>query len=214
MVLADDGPAWRADPVEQARAACDGGAAIVQLRSKHATDRDTLDWAGEIRALTRRSGVQFFVNDRFDLALLAEADGVHLGQHDIAPDRIPARWRARLSIGCSTHTLAQVDEARAQPVDYIAFGPIFGTHSKDSAYEARGLELLAEAVRRAAPGPVVAIGGIDHDNAERVAQTGVAAIAVISSVAASDDPVAATRRLIAAIARPGEPPTPPEPFPR
>ncbi len=194
-VLADDASRWKHDPPALARAACHGGAAVVQLRAKLSSDRDALSWAAEIRAATRNAGALFFVNDRFDLALLADADGVHLGQDDLPPGRLPAEARERLLIGRSTHTLAQVRAACDEPVDYIAFGPVFGTRSKRSPYEARGLEALAEVVRLAAPRPVVAIGGIDADNAPSLAAAGAAGVAVISAVAGADDPVAATRRL-------------------
>jgi thiamine-phosphate pyrophosphorylase len=200
-VLADDAPRWKHDAPEQARAACRGGASVVQLRAKLASDRDALCWATEIRAATRETGVLFLVNDRFDLALLAEADGVHLGQEDLPPGRLPAEARERLLVGRSTHSLAQARAACDEPVDYLAFGPVFGTRSKRSPYDARGLEALAEVVRLAAPRPVVAIGGIDADNARAVAAAGAAAVAVISAVAASDDPVAATRRLADGIGR-------------
>ena len=201
MMLADDNPAWKLRPVEQARAACEGGASAIQLRTQFATDRLAFEWALEIRAITRDFGARLFINDRFDLALLAEADGVHLGQDDIAPDQIPSDSRTRLAIGRSTHTLAQVDSALAEPVEYIAFGPIFGTLSKDSPYPPRGIQMLADVVRRCAPRPVIAIGGIDRDNAEQLARAGVAAIAVISAVAAADNPAAATRALVEAMAR-------------
>ena len=198
-VLADDDPRWKRDPVAQARAACAGGAAVVQLRAKHATDREALAWALEIRALTRGAGAAFVVNDRFDLALLAEADGVHLGQEDVPPARIPAEARARLAIGRSTHTLAQVRAARDEPVTYLAFGPVFGTASKDSPYAARGLAELAAVVGEAAPLPVVAIGGIDAARAAEVAAAGARGVAVISAVAGADDPEAATRALVRAL---------------
>jgi thiamine-phosphate pyrophosphorylase len=200
-VLADDAPHWKCDPPEQARAACRGGAAVVQLRTKFVSDRDMLSWAAEIRAATREAGVLFLVNDRFDLALLADADGVHLGQEDVPPSWLPAQARERLLVGRSTHTLAQARAACDEPIDYVAFGPVFGTRSKRSPYDARGLEALAEVVRIAAPRPVVAIGGIDADNARAVAAAGAAGVAVISAVAGADDPVAATRQLADGIAR-------------
>ncbi|MGI9590313.1 MAG: thiamine phosphate synthase, partial [Myxococcota bacterium] len=137
-VLSDDDPRWKHPPLEQAAAACGGGASVVQLRAKHATDREALAWARPIRRLTRDAGALFLMNDRFDLALLCEADGVHLGQDDLAPARIPGALRARLRIGRSTHTLEQARRACAEPIDYLAFGPLFGTRSKDSEYDARG----------------------------------------------------------------------------
>jgi len=201
-VLADDDPRWPRGPVAVARAACAGGAAVVQLRAKHATDAETLRWAEAIRPLTRDAGVLFLVNDRFDLALAAEADGVHLGQTDLPPGRLPQAARERLLVGRSTHTEAQAHAARDEPVDYVAFGPVFGTRSKDSPYEARGLELLARAAALAAPLPLVAIGGIDAGNAARVAGAGAAGVAVLSAVVAAADPEAATRALVAALAAP------------
>jgi thiamine-phosphate pyrophosphorylase len=197
-VLADDDPRWRHDPGTIARAACAGGARVVQLRAKSATDRRVLALGAVVRAATRAARVSFIVNDRFDLALLAGADGVHLGQEDLPPGRIPPGLRARLLVGRSTHTLEQVREAIREPVDYVAFGPVFGTASKDSPWDARGTELLAEAVRLAAPLPLVAIGGVDAARAGALRAAGCAGIAVISAVAAQADPLAATRALVAA----------------
>ncbi|MBW2241054.1 MAG: thiamine phosphate synthase [Deltaproteobacteria bacterium] len=198
FVLADDDPRWSHDPVAQARAACAGGAAVVQLRTKHATDRVALAWAREIRELTREAGVGFFVNDRFDLALLAEADGVHLGQEDLAPEQLPAEARARLQVGRSTHDEAQLIRAMTEPVDYVAFGPVFGTRSKESPYTPRGLEALSKAAARVAPKPLVAIGGIGEAEAGAVEAAGAAGFAVISAVAGAADPLEATRRLVEA----------------
>jgi thiamine-phosphate pyrophosphorylase len=200
LVLADDDPRWRWDPVEQARAACAGGARVVQLRAKRAGDRQALAWAREIRRETRAAGVLFFVNDRCDLAWLCEADGVHLGQEDLPPARLPAAGRARLRVGRSTHDAAELAAARGEPVDYVAFGPIWGTRSKDSTHAPRGTEALREAVRAAAPRPVAAIGGIDAGRAGEVAAAGALLCAVISAVAGADDPEAATRALARAFA--------------
>ncbi len=198
-VLADDAPQWDRSPVEQARAAVAGGAAVVQLRAKRATDREALAWAAEIRRITAEGGALFVVNDRFDLALLADADGVHLGQEDLPPGAIPERARARLVVGRSTHTREQAEAACAEPVDYVAFGPVFGTTSKDSAYGPRGTDRLAEVAALVAPRPLVAIGGIDARTARAVAGAGAAGAAVISAVAGADDPTAATRSLVHAL---------------
>jgi thiamine-phosphate pyrophosphorylase len=196
-VLADDAPRWKLDPVEQARAACQGGAAVVQLRAKSAGDREALVWAAEIRRATREAGALFIVNDRFDLALAAEADGVHLGQDDLPPACIPAGAREKLLVGLSTHDEAQAREA-AERGDYVAFGPIFSTDSKATAMDSQGVEQLARIVARISPHPVVAIGGIAPQNAAAIARTGAAAIAVIAAVAGADDPPAAVRALVRA----------------
>jgi thiamine-phosphate pyrophosphorylase len=195
MVLADDAPIWKIDPVEQARVACEAGASVVQLRAKHATDPVALEWAEAIREITRKFDVGFFMNDRFDLALAAGADGVHLGQDDIPPSKIPIAVRSRLLVGRSTHSLEQAREACLEPVDYIAFGPIFATETKNSPDDPRGVERLAEVVR-AVQQPVIAIGGIGLGNVAQVADTGVAGIAVISAIAGAADP----RRAVSALA--------------
>lgn len=197
-VLADDDPRWPRDPVAQARAACAGGAAVIQLRAKHATDRRILAWGEAIRALTTAAGCLFFVNDRFDLALAAGADGVHLGQEDLPPARLPHAARARLRIGRSSHSPAEAERALAEGADYVAFGPLFGTTSKESPHAAQGLDALADVARRVAPLPVVAIGGIDVERAPDVARAGARAIAVISAVAGAADPLAATAALVRA----------------
>ncbi len=192
--LADDDPRWRHGPRSVVEAALAGGATTLQLRLKHTRDRDALQlvrWAVE-RA--HRAGALLIVNDRFDLADLGAADGVHLGQDDLAPERVPAALRARLLVGLSTHTLDQVHQSLQRPIDYIGFGPVFGTASKQSEWKPRGPGMLAEAVKRAGR-PVVAIGGIDAGNAAEVSRAGAAAAAVISAIADASDPIAAMRAL-------------------
>lgn len=195
-VLADDDPRWKHDPVAQAEAACAGGARVVQLRTKRATDSDALAWARAIREVTTRYGVGFVVNDRFDLALLAKADGVHLGQTDLPPRRLPPSARDALCVGRSTHDPRQAAAALGEDVDYVAFGPLFGTTSKQSEYDERGLDALRSIAAAVAPRPLVAIGGIDLARIGSVRVAGAAGAAVISAVADADDPQAATRALV------------------
>ena len=197
-VLADDDPRWPRNPVEQARAACAGGAQVVQLRAKHSGDAQALAWAREIRQLTRRAGLRFIVNDRFDWALLAEADGVHLGQTDLPPAALPAEARARLAIGRSSHDLAQARRACAEGADYVAFGPLFESTSK-RVREARGLSRLREAARAVAGRPLIAIGGIGAEGAAQALRAGAAGVAVIAAVAGAANPTAATQRLLRAL---------------
>ena len=189
MVLADDAPNWKIDPIDQARAACEGGASVVQLRVKRATDPVALRWAEAIREITRKFGVGFFVNDRFDLALASDADGVHLGQDDIPPSGIPMAARSQLLVGRSTHSLEQARVACEEPsrlhrvrTDLRDWDP------RALPGDPRGVERLAEVVRAVQPQPVIAIGGIDLGNAAQVAETGVAGIAVISAIAEAADP--------------------------
>jgi thiamine-phosphate pyrophosphorylase len=192
--LADDDPRWRHGPERVVDAALEGGASVVQLRLKQTDDRRALELARWAVARAREADALIVLNDRFDLADLAGAWGVHLGQDDLAPERIPPDVRARLAVALSTHTLEQARASRSRPVDAIAFGPLFGTRSKRSSYEARGLELLREVVRESSL-PVIAIGGIGADNVAEIARAGARAAAVISAIADAEDPVAATRRL-------------------
>ncbi len=194
-VLADDDPRWPLDPVAQARAACAGGAAAVQLRAKHAVDDRIVEWGRAIRELTRACGAAFVLNDRFDLALAVGADAVHLGQDDLPPDAIPETLRPRLAVGRSTHDLEQARRAVEEGVDYVALGPVFGTGTKDTGYDARGLSLLSEVVALVSPRPVVAIGGIDEDNLPAALAAGAVGAAVISAVAGAADPEDSVRRL-------------------
>jgi len=198
-VLADDDPRWRLGPVEQALAACEGGASVVQLRVKHASDREALLWGEAIRETTRRAGVRFVMNDRFDLALALGADAVHLGQDDLPPDRVCAAAGAALAIGRSTHDDAELTRARSEPVHYVAFGPVFGTSSKRTPHGPRGLEGLAAAAARVAPLPLVAIGGIDVETIAAVIGAGARAAAVLSAVAGAADPARATHQLVRAL---------------
>ena len=194
-MLADDDPGWTIDPVAQAEAACAGGAQVVQLRAKHATDRVAIGWGVAIRRMTREAGLTFIVNDRFDWALACEADGVHLGQDDLPPSALPAFARESLAVGRSTHSAEQARAACAEGVDYLAYGPLFETANKDTGYGARGLEALTRIVEVAGGTPVVAIGGIDPESAREAYAAGACGIAVIGAVAGASDPVEATRSL-------------------
>ncbi len=135
------------------------------------------------------------MNDRFDLALAAGADGVHLGQDDLPPNSLPPDVRHRLLVGRSTHDDTQVEAARREGVDYVAFGPVFATASKQGALPARGLEALARAVALARPLPLIAIGGIDAKHARSVAEAGATGVAVIGALAAAEAPEVAAREL-------------------
>ncbi len=199
-VLADDDPRWGRDPVALARDACAAGAPVIQLRTKHATDSQTLEWAREIRKITRDAGARFVVNDRFDIAMIAEADAVHLGQGDLPPGALPREVRQQLAIGRSTHTPRQLEAAQDEDVDYIAYGPVFGTTSKQSEYAERGLEALRCAVALATPRPLIAIGGIRASHLDGLREAGASGFAVISVIAVASDPVATARDLIARFA--------------
>jgi len=189
--------------LDLARACLDGGATFLQLRAKRASGEWLLDTAAAIVGLG--ADVQLIVNDRADIARLAGAAGVHVGQDDLPPDaarRIVGRERI---VGLSTHTTAQVEAAVREPVNYIAIGPVFGTASKATGYDAVGLAMVQEAAARAhARGlQVVAIGGITLDRAAEVVHAGADAVAVISDLLRTGDPRARVREYLDRLASVG-----------
>ena len=143
---------------------------LLQLRAKHSNARDTLWLLRALRPLCTQAGTRLIANDRADLAILGECDGVHVGQDDL-PIAVVRKLAPGLLVGVSTHTLVQLSAALADKPDYVAFGPIFSTASKERADPAVGLSLLAEAhaAARSAGIPLVAIGGINLERARQVA---------------------------------------------
>lgn len=157
---------------------------LLQLRAKHQAPRAVLELLLQLKPLCARAGTQLFANDRPDLALLAGADGVHVGQDDV-PLAAVRQLSGVLKVGVSTHDLAQLERALDERPDYVAFGPIFATTSKRGADPALGLERVAAAAERAraAGVPLVVIGGLTLQVAPQLAQHGVCA-AVISDLLA------------------------------
>jgi thiamine-phosphate pyrophosphorylase len=143
---------------------------VLQLRAKHSGARDTLELLRALRPLCTRAGARLFANDRPDLAVLAECDGVHVGQDDL-PLAVVRQIAPRLLVGVSTHDLSQLMAALAEQPDYVAFGPVYGTVSKERPDPLVGVALLAEAypATRAAGIPLVAIGGIRLERVPEVA---------------------------------------------
>jgi thiamine-phosphate pyrophosphorylase len=175
-----------------------GGARLVQIRAKAVTDRALLDLAREAVAAARAGGGLLLVNDRPDIALLAAADGVHLGQEDLPPRDARKSLPAGALVGLSTHGPTQVEAADGEPVDYLAIGPVFPTRTKADSGRPLGLEGVRSARARTRL-PLVAIGGITADNARSVVEAGADGIAVLSAILAGGDVEAAVRRLRAAI---------------
>lgn len=182
-------------PVDLARAFLAAGATFLQLRAKQLSGRDFLDTASAIATLARDAGATFIVNDRADIAVLAGASGVHVGQDDLAPVLVRRIVGGHSVIGLSTHTLEQLEEAVRQPVTYVAIGPVFGSATKETGYAAIGLGLVREAAARAsAVGlPLVAIGGITLERAPDVIAAGASSVAVIGDLVATGDPEARVR---------------------
>lgn len=174
------------------------GCRLVQVRAKPTTDAAFVALALEAVAAAHAEGGLVLVNDRPDVARLAGADGVHLGQDDLPPRDARAVLGSAALVGLSTHDPAQVEAAAAEPVDYVAVGPVFETRTKADTHPVVGLAGV-RAARARTRLPLVAIGGITAANAGEVIAAGADGVAVVSAVLAGDDVSAALRRLRAAI---------------
>lgn len=184
---------WR--PIDLAQAFLDGGARFLQLRAKVTPGAEFLEMAASIAERAHAAGALLIVNDRADIARLAGADGVHVGQEDLSPREVRSIVGDAAVVGLSTHTFEQLDAALDEPVNYAAVGPVFGTTTKASAADVIGLTMVCEAARRArARGiPLVAIGGITLERAVSVIEAGATTVAVISDLLATGDPERQTR---------------------
>ena len=179
-----------------AEAFIEGGASILQYRHKQHWSRSAFETARQVASLCRAEGVSFIVDDRADIAMLLDA-GLHLGQDDLSPrdarrllDRDPV-------IGFSSHNLRQLCAAGGEPVDYLAFGPVFATQSKRNPDPVTGVESLKEcrALLDQSPGkPLVAIGGITRDTAREVLMAGADSVAVIADLLPAELTSLALRR--------------------
>jgi thiamine-phosphate pyrophosphorylase len=181
------------DPDRIAHAILDGGCAALQLRAKKLGDAALLALARRISSRCRVAKVPFFINDRPDIALLAGATGIHLGQQDLPLSEV-RRVAPTVQLGLSTHDLAQARRAVEQGADLIGFGPIYETSTKDNPDPVVGLDRLEE-VCHSVSVPVIAIGGIDAERAADVARTGAAMAAAISAVCGADDPARAAHAI-------------------
>jgi len=162
-----------------------GGADAIQLREKDLCDRDLLALARRVREIIPRERAMFVVNDRPDIARLAGADGVHLGQDDLTIEAARCVLGAEAVIGRSTHSIKQAEEALAQGADYIAIGPVFPTATKGYD-EGIGIE-LAGRISAISQAPVVAIGGMKPQRVPELRAAGIKRIAVCSAVISQKD---------------------------
>lgn len=192
VIIDPDACAGR-EPVEIARLALEGGAAVIQWRDKRREKGEQLAPARAIRALCAQHGAAFIVNDHVDLALAAGADGIHLGQRDLPVEAVRPLVPPGFLIGVSTNNAEEARQAESAGASYVAAGSIFVTGSKETT-RAASPQRLRE-VRAAVSVPLVAIGGIDASNIDQVLAAGADAVAVISAVCAADDPRAAARAL-------------------
>lgn len=170
-----------------------GGATFMQLREKKLEEAKFMEEAKEIKALCAQYDVPFVINDNVDLAVSMDADGVHVGQSDMAAGDVRAKIGPDKILGVSAHTVEQAKLAEAQGADYLGVGAVFPTGSKDDADEVRH-ETLKE-ICQSVNIPVIAIGGITEENTPRLSGSGICGIAVISAIFGQQDIEEATRVL-------------------
>jgi thiamine-phosphate pyrophosphorylase len=171
-----------------------GGADTIQFRQKTGTTLELISMAKQMKKLCAEAGVPLIVNDRLDVALACDADGVHLGQDDFPID-LARKWLGPLKIiGGSASSLEEARKCLRQGADYIGLGPIYTTTSKDDAGPVCGLDLLEQVVKQI-PIPIIAIGGIQEEHIWQLKKAGAYGVAIISAICCQADPQAATRRL-------------------
>jgi thiamine-phosphate pyrophosphorylase len=190
------------DLVDYAAECIDAGAMLVQIRGKRLAGRELLTASAAIvrRAEAVRGTV--IVNDRGDVARMAGAAGVHVGQDDLTPLQARAVVGHEAIVGLSTHTAEQLDAALRQPINYVAVGPVFATGTKATGYEALGLEAVRAAAAMAASRrlPLVCIGGVTLERARAVIEAGAQSVAVISDLLATGRPGERVQEFLNALA--------------
>ncbi|HEX8317451.1 thiamine phosphate synthase [Longimicrobium sp.] len=197
LIVVTDADCGGRDLVDVVRAALRGGAPAIQLRMKDGAARDMVEMAQALLAETRLAGALLFVNDRVDVAVIAGADGAHVGQDDLPVSAARRVSAPGFLLGVSAESVELALQAEVEGADYVGVGPVYVTGSKADAGEPIGLGRIAE-VAAAVKIPVVGIGGIAVGNARAVVESGAAGVAVISAVMRADDPESATRELLRA----------------
>ena len=174
---------------EQVKRLIDGGIKFIQLREKHASPREFYESAKAAVTLAREHDVTIIINDRVDIALAANADGVHLGQDDLPPGYARNILGADAIIGFSIHSLEQARAALDLPIDYIAIGPVFATTTKENPDAVTGIETIKSVKKLGLGRPLVAIGGINSGNLVSVLSAGADSAAMIGALIARADQI-------------------------
>ncbi len=162
-----------------------GGVTMLQLREKNATGREFLEKAVKLRSLTKKYNVKFIINDRVDIAMLCDADGVHVGQSDIAADKVRRLIGKNKIIGVSARTVEEAMKAKENGADYLGVGAMFTTTTKLDAKSVT-INKLSE-IKKEVNLPIVAIGGITLDNINKLKQCNIDGHAVVSAILKADD---------------------------
>jgi len=184
------------DLISTIEQAIQGGITALQYRFKQKSSRQMYEELLVLRELTKRYGVDLVVNDRVDLALAVEADGVHVGEKDLPPDVVRKLVGDKMYIGYSVNSLEKLREVEHLPIDYIGFGSIYETSTKRE-YKLVGIEALRQAVKMTSK-PIVAIGGITHYRVAEVLEAGAKGIAVVSAILGFENVKSATQSLVEA----------------
>ncbi len=163
-----------------------GGATMIQLREKESTSLDFYRLAKEVVSATKKQGVPLIINDRVDIALAVDAEGIHVGQKDLPAPVVRKMIGKDKILGVSAGNIEEAKIAEKEGADYIGVGAVFSTATKSDARQAIGLERL-QTVAKSVNIPAVAIGGINHDNVEAVIQSGVDGVAVVSAIVAAEN---------------------------
>lgn len=193
-ILTDDEWSRGRDTLTVVKAALEGGATLIQLRNKIANTRILVEEGLALRALTREYHALFIINDRLDVALAVDADGVHMGQDDMQADLARKLLGPERILGISAGNLLEAEAGINAGADYLGVGPIYPTRTKANAGPATGLHLIEELAMRY-PIPLIAIGGITRENVTEVIRAGASGVAVITAVVNAEDITAATRHL-------------------
>jgi thiamine-phosphate pyrophosphorylase len=184
--------------VELTELAIAGGADTIQFRQKSGATREMIGVARQMKKLCEKSDVKFIVNDRVDVAIASGADGVHLGQDDFPIPLARELLGEDRVIGGSAATIAEARKCLSEGADYVGFGPVYPTTSKDDAGPVSGIDILKQVVE-AIPLPIIGIGGVYAENTLEVIRAGAHGIAVISAICCQEDPERATRALHSAL---------------
>jgi thiamine-phosphate pyrophosphorylase len=172
---------------EQVEKLIEGGAEIIQMREKYASPKEFYESAKEALNIARRHNVKIIINDRVDIALALEADGVHLGQDDLPPEYARKILGEKAIIGFSTHSIEQAISAISLPINYLAIGPVFTTKTKENPDQIVGIEGVRRVREAIGNFPLVAIGGITFKNFRDVLSAGADSVAIISDLFSDKD---------------------------
>ncbi|GIX06963.1 MAG: thiamine-phosphate synthase [Candidatus Poribacteria bacterium] len=197
LVITDTVLQTRYTHAELARQAIEGGADGIQFRQKEGSGRELYRAALETHRVCQEEEVPLIVNDRLDIAMAVDAEGVHLGQEDLPAEVARRLWGLERLIGVSAHTVPQGQSALHAGADYIGFGPVYATGSKPDARPPTGVEALRRFCQRV-PLPVLAIGGVRAEHVSELLDAGAYGVAVISAVCCAEDVVAAARQFVEA----------------